>query len=167
MVNISKRVPTLAMFILVSVKARYPDFDYKDVLTEKGLGILEKVTNRCQGPGFGRPGPTGLTGPEALIKDWDRKSYVDEYFKMDETGHDRFKGPALVINGDQEQPWTLKNDPAAAKRMCGQGQDVQFTMIPGARHFSVLNQSLEVQLKWFANRFADKEIPNNCATAFK
>ena len=85
---------------------------------------------------------------------------------MDETGQDKFKGPALVINGDQENPWTLKNDPAAAKRMCEQGADVLLKIIPGANHGSLLFRAIEDQMKWIADRFAGKEIPSNCETAF-
>jgi hypothetical protein len=61
----------------------------------------------------------------------------------------------------------MKNDPAVAKRMFQQGQDVQFTMIPGGNHFNLLHKSLEVQMKWIADRFAGREIPNNCETILK
>jgi len=167
MLFISKMAPQLAFFICISVKARYPDFDYADVLTDKGLEFFEKVKGRCQGPGFGRPNPPPLKGSEVLKKDWDRNPYIDKYFKMDESGQERFKGPALVVIGDMETPHTMKNDPAEAKRMCQQGQDVQFTMIPGGNHFNLLHKSLEVQMKWIADRFAGREIPNNCETLLK
>ena len=164
MVFISKMAPQLAFFVCISVKARYPDFDYADVITEKGLELFEQVKGRCQGPGFGRPGPSPLKGSEALKKDWDRNSYIDKYFKMDESEQEKFRGPALVVIGDMETPHTMKNDPAVAKRMCQQGQDVQFTMIPGGNHFNLLHKSFDVQMKWIADRFAGRKIPNNCET---
>jgi pimeloyl-ACP methyl ester carboxylesterase len=164
MLFISKMAPQLAFFICISVKARYPDFDYADVLTDKGLALFEQVKGRCQGPGFGRPNPSPLKGSEALKKDWDRNPYIDKYFKMDESGQERYRGPALVLIGDMETPHTMKNDPAVAKKMCQQGQDVQFTMIPGGNHFNLLHKSLEAQMKWIADRFAGRKIPNNCET---
>lgn len=167
MVNISKDNPVLAIFICISVKELYPGFEYSDVLTDKGLMLLEQVKTRCQGPGFGRPERSSIKGSEALKKDWDLNPYIDKYFKMDETGQERYKGPALVLVGENEEPWTLKNDPAAAKNMCKQGVDVLFKIVPDANHGSLLGRSIEDQTKWIADRFAGKEIPSNCETAFK
>jgi hypothetical protein len=167
MVFISKNNPVLAIFICISVKELYPAFEYKDVLTEKGLELFEQVKSRCQGPGFGRPERSSIIGSEALKKDWDLNPYIDKYFKMDETGQERYKGPALVLIGENEKPYTLKNDPAVTQRMCQQGMDVLLKIIPGANHGSLLFRAIEDQTKWIADRFAGKEIPSNCETALR
>jgi acetyl esterase/lipase len=167
MVFISRNNPVLAFFICISVKARYPDFDYADVITDKGLELFEQVKTRCSGPGFGRPKPSPIKGPEALKKDWHLNPYIDKYFKMDESGQERYKGPALVLIGEKETPHTMKNDPAVAKRMCQQGADVLLKIIPDARHGSLLGKSIKDQMKWIADRFAGREIANNCETLGK
>lgn len=167
MVNIAKTAPQLAFFILHSVKSRYPEFDYADVVTEKGLVLFEQVKTRCQGPGFGRPGPSPLTGAEALKEDWDLNPYVDRYFKMDESNQERYKGPALVLIGENEKDYTLKNDPAVAKRMCEQGVDVLFRIIPDADHVSLLGKSIDEQVGWIADRFAGREVISNCESLLK
>jgi acetyl esterase/lipase len=167
MVFISRMAPQLAFFICISVKARYPDFDYTDVLTDKGLELFEQVKARCQGPGFGRPRPSPIKGSEALKKDWDLNPYIDKYFKMDESGQERYRGPALVLIGDNETPHTMKNDPAVAKSMCQQGVDVLLKIIPDARHGTLFGKSMKDQMKWIADRFAGKEIPSNCETAYR
>jgi acetyl esterase/lipase len=167
MVFISKMAPQLGFFICISVKARYPDFDYADVITDKGLELFEQVKTKCQGPGFGRPKPPPIKGTEALKKDWHLNPYIDKYFKMDESGQEKYKGPALVLIGEKETPHTLKNDPAVAKRMCRQGQDVLFKIIPDANHFNLLGKTMEDQLNWVADRFAGKEIPSSCETILK
>ena len=84
---------------------------------------------------------------------------------MDESGQERYKGPALVLIGEKETPHTMKNDPAMAKLMCQQGADVLLKIIPDARHGSLLGKSIKDQMKWIADRFAGKEIPSNCETA--
>ena len=167
MVFISKDNPVLAFFICVSVKARYPAFEYTDVLTDKGLELFEQVKSKCQGPGFGPPGPSPIKGSEALKKDWDLNPYIDKYFKMDESGQERYKGPALVLIGEMETPHTMKNDPAVAKRMCQQEVDVLLKIISGANHVSLLGLAIEDQTKWIADRFAGKEYPCNCETILK
>jgi hypothetical protein len=167
MVSIAKMDPPLAIFICISVKSHYPAFEYRDVLTPKGLKLFEKVRSRCQGPGFGPPGPSPIKGSEALKKDWDLNPYIDKYFKMDETGQERYKGPALVLIGENEKPYTLTNDPAVAQRMCQQGVDVLLKIIPDANHFTLLGQAIDDQKKWIADRFAGRETPNNCEKIFK
>ncbi len=167
MIFISKMAPQLAFFIIISVKARYPDFDYADVLTDKGLELFEQEKARCQGPGFGPPEPSPLKGSEALKKDWDRNPYIDKYFKMDESGQEKYRGPALVLIGDKETPHTMKNDPAVAKRMCQQGVDVLLKIIPDAEHVTLLGKSIKEQVDWIADRFAGREIPSDCETILK
>ena len=164
MVFISKKAPQLGFFICLSVKERDPDFDYSDVMTPKGLELFEQVKTRCQGPGFGRPAPPPIKGTEALKRDWDRNPHIDKYFKMDETGQEKYKGPALVIIGENETPHTMKNDPEMAKRLYQQGQDVVLTIIPYANHFNVLRRSIDVQLDWIADRFAGKKIISSFET---
>ena len=167
MLSIARKDPQLAIFICISVKARYPDFDYSDVLTDKGLEFYEQVRTRCQGPGFGPPGPSPVKGSEAFKKDWDLNPYIDKYFKMDESGRERYKGPALVLVGEKEESHTLKNDPAVAQRMCQQGVQVILKIIPDANHVSLLGLAIEDQTKWIADRFAGLEIPSNCDTIIK
>lgn len=162
MVSIARKDPQLAIFICISAKGLYPAFEYRDVLTDKGMDLFEQVKSRCQGPGFGPPGPSPLTGAEALKKGWDRNTHVDKYFQMDETGEESYKGPALVLVGEKEEPHTLKNDPAVGRQMCKQGVDVVLKIIPDANHFSLLGLAIEDQKEWIAGRFASEEVPSNC-----
>jgi acetyl esterase/lipase len=164
MVSIAKTEPQLAFFVCMSVKARFPAFNYTDVITEAGMKLFQQVKTRCQGPGFGRPSPSPLQGSEALIKDWDLNPYIDKYFKIDETGLENYKGPALVLIGENEKPYTMKNDPAVAKRMCEQGVDVQLVIIPDANHVSLLGKSMDQQMKWIESRFAGRKPASTCKT---
>lgn len=154
----------LAIYLGLAVEARYPAFNCADILTAKGLELFEEVKANCQGPGIGKPTRPPLQGSQVLKEDWYRNPYVDRYFKLDESGNEKYKGPLLVINGDQEPPRTLENDIQAAKRMCEQGVDLQLGIIPGADHFSLLNASIEEQMEWIADRFSGKEIASNCRT---
>ncbi len=73
-----------------------------------------------------------------------------------------------MINGEKEPPPNLANDIEATKRMCQQqGLKVQFKLIPGANHFTLLGASIKEQMDWIADRFAGKEIPSNCETILK
>lgn len=161
MVGITKRDPSLAVLLCVSVKNRFPEFDFNTVFTEKGIEFVEQIKVRCQGPGFGRPEPHGLQPVAILKEDWDQVPYVDDYFKLDETETKHHRGPALIVIGENEETWTLKNDREKAKLICEQGQAVQLSMIPGGNHFNLLDKSIDVQLDWFSKRFSGVS-PSNC-----
>jgi hypothetical protein len=168
MVVLSKEAPFLAIYISEAVKTRYPDFNHADILTVKGLEVLERVKAECKmGPGATMyTGPT-LKGSDILKENWELNPYIDKYFKLDETKQEKHKGPILVIEEEKGSPPIIANDIEAAKHMCEQGVEVQLNIIPGTTHNTVLAASIEDQLKWIADRFAGKEIPSNCETAFR
>ncbi|MFC1862480.1 alpha/beta fold hydrolase [Thermodesulfobacteriota bacterium] len=157
----------LALYFGEAVKARYPDFEHADILTKKGLGLLEEVRINCQGPGVVRPSIPKVQGSQVLKKDWHLNPYIDKYFRLDESGKEKYKGPVLVINGEKEPPTTLANDIEAVIRMCEQGVDLQLKIIPGADHFTLLDASIEDQMDWIADRFAGKEATSNCESILK
>ena len=167
MVVLSKEAAFLAIYLTEAVKAHYPAFNQAEILTERGLELLETLKSACSGPGTPIPEEPPVKGSELLIENWERNPYIDKYFKLDETKQEKYRGPVLVISGEEEPPPTLANDIEAAKRMCEQGVDVQFIMIPKADHFTLLNASIKEQLDWIADRFAGREIPNNCETIGK
>jgi len=167
MVVLSKEAAYLAIYIAEAVKARYPAFNQNEILKEKGLELLETLKEACSGPGTPIPREPPAKGSDLLVENWQLNPFIDEYFKLDETNQEKYEGPVLVINGEEEPPQTLSNDIEAAKQMCEQGVDVQLNIIKGANHFTVLRASIKEQLTWIADRFAGREIPNNCETILK
>jgi len=165
MVVLSKMSPFLALFISEPVIARYPDFNPSDILTAKGLEVLELANTICVGPGVGRPPGPPLKASEVLKENWDINPYINQYFKLDETKQEKYKGPVLVFNGENEPPLLLANDIEATKRMCQQGGlTVEFSLIAGANHITVLTASFKQQMAWVAERFAGTQAPSNCET---
>ena len=164
MVVLSKEAAFLAICLTEAVKARYPVFDHAEILTEKGLELLDKLKTACSGPGTPLPTEPPIKGSEILLENWELNPHIDKYFKMDESGQEKYKGPVLVINGENEPPLVKANDIEAAKRMSEQGVDVQLKIIPGANHFTLLVDSIKEQMEWIADRFAGRETPNNYNT---
>lgn len=167
MVVLSEEAAYLAIYIAEAVKARYPAFNQSEILKEKGLELLETLKTACSGPGTPLPKEPPIRVSEVLVEDWHLNPYIDKYFKLDETKQEKYRGPVLVINGEEEPARTLSNDIEATKHMCEQGVDVQLNIIKEANHFTVLRASIKEQLAWIADRFAGREIPNNCETVLK
>ena len=164
---LSKEAGYLAINITETVKARYSGFNQAEILTERGQELLEKLKRTCTGPGTPRPKEPPVKGSEILLDKWELDPYIEKYFKQDETGQEKYKGPVLVINGEKEPPPTLANDIEAAKRMCDQGVDVQLIIVPDADHFTLPVDSINEQMEWISDRFAGREIPSNCENIFK
>ena len=164
---LSKEAAYLAIHLTEAVRARYPVFNQEEILTVRGLELLEKLKTACTGPGTPIPKEPPVKGSEILMENWELNPYIDQYFKLDETRQEKYKGPVLVINGEKEPPPTLANDIEAAKRMCEQGVDVQLKIIPDANHFTLLVASIKDQMEWIADRFTGKEIPSNCESILK
>ena len=167
MVVLSKEAAFLAIYLTEAVKARYPDFDHVEILTERGLELFDKLRTACSGPGTPRPTEPPIEGSEILVENWENNPYITKYFKMDESGQEKYRGPVLVINGENEPPLVKANDIEAAKRMCEQGVDVQLKIIRGANHFTLLVDSINEQMKWISDRFAGRKISNNCKAILK
>jgi pimeloyl-ACP methyl ester carboxylesterase len=167
MVVLSKEAGHLAVFMSEAVNARYPVFNQTEILTEKGLEVLETLRTACSGPGTPIPKEPPIKGTEIYIENWELNPYIEKYFKLDETKQEKYKGPVLVINGENEPPPVMKNDIEAAKRMREQGVDVQLEIIADANHFTLLRASVKEQMAWISDRFAGREIPNNCDTFLK
>jgi hypothetical protein len=164
MVFLSEVAPMLAVNIIESVKARYADFNPADILTNKGLEFAEEVKSNCSGPGSPRPMAPQPKGSEVLQDGWDTNAYVDKYFKSGEIYPEKYKGPALVFNGNKEHPPILANDLEATRRLCQQGVKLQFELLADSNHITVLGASIQGQMDWVAGRFAGSEVPENCKT---
>jgi pimeloyl-ACP methyl ester carboxylesterase len=154
MVVLSKEAAYLAIYLAEAVKARYPIFNHVDILTDKGLELLEILKTTCSGPGTPLPTEPPIKGSEILKENWQLNPQIDKYFKLDESGQEKYKGPVLVINGENEPPLVKANDIETAKRMSEQGVDVQVKIISGANHFTLLVDSIKEQMEWIADRFA-------------
>lgn len=159
---LSKEAGFLAILITEAVRSRYPGFNQAEILTDKGLELLETLKTACSGPGTPIPKEPPIKGSEILVENWELNPYIDKYFKQDESRQEKYKGPILVINGEKEPPPVLANDIEAAKRMCEQGVDVQIEIVPDANHFTLLVDSIKEQMEWIADRFAGKDCPCNC-----
>ncbi len=76
MVVLSKEAPFLALYINEAVKARYPDFNQADILTVKGLEVLERAKTECKRPGVSMPKGPPLKGSEILKENWELNPYI-------------------------------------------------------------------------------------------
>jgi len=163
MVVLSETAPWLAIYIAQVVGTHEPAFNPADILTEEGQAILELAKTECEVGGI--PTYTSMKGTEALKENWDLTPFINQYFSLEESKQEKYKGPVLAINGENEFPLILVNDQEVTKQMCQQKDlEVQYELIPDTNHWTVLNATLEKQMSWIADRFSGRAAPSNCET---
>lgn len=140
----------LALFY--GIKTVYPQFEIKDVLTERGLAAFARVDQSCEGV---------HAVPDAVKPNWSKNEFVNQYFGRNRPGQKPAYGGLLVI-ATVPQAGT-SNDPTLAviSRMCQQRDRVQFESYgdPG----SIVGDSAREQIEWMQGRFAGRQAPSNCS----
>jgi len=150
----------LVAFWVYGVKAVYPEFDLKDILTSKALAVYNaSIEDGCSAASGAF---AALSTDEIFLPNWKNNKYVQQFFQRDQPGKKTVYGPLLLVGGDAD---ILFTDTASRKifhRLCNAGARVQRNVYPGLGHDPVVYGSLRDQLDWIAARFAGEPAPSNC-----
>jgi len=146
-------------FLAYSVKTVYPDFDVRDMLTEKGLAAYQQINQSC-----GSVGSSGAQGPasEPLKQNWKNSKFVEEFFERNSLGRAPAYGPLLVISDDGDPGTEPSISAQAVARMCKQGDRIQFNSFSSSQPGLVIGDSVREQMSWIEARFSGRPAPTNC-----
>ena len=147
---------TLA-FLAYGIKTVYPQFEVRDMLTEKVLPAYNHVADDCSSD---TPGPE-LPAAQMLKPDWQNDKYVKQYVARNTLGEKPSYAPLLIIAGEPNpaQPTTTTQ---VVSRMCKQGDRIQFEQYPDPDASSLIGTSVSAQIAWLRARFANGPAPTNC-----
>lgn len=152
----------LVAFWIYGVKAVYPEFQPKDVLTEKALNVFEtSVEDGCSAASGAF---AALPTDEILLPDWNRNKFIEKFLERNQPGSQPIFGPILIVGGGDDILFTEAAGRKIVQRMCAAGGHVQRKVYPGLGHDAVVFGSLKDQLDWIAARFAGKAAPNECSS---
>jgi pimeloyl-ACP methyl ester carboxylesterase len=150
----------LVAFWIYGVKTVYPDFQPKDVLTEKGLAIyVMSVEDGCSAASGAF---AALSTDELLRPDWSRNLYIRKFLQRNRPGSRATYGPLLLVGGGNDVLFTESAGQKIARRLCAAGARLQRKTYPGLGHDPLVYGSLKDQMDWIADRFAGKPAPNDC-----
>ena len=148
---------TLAL-LAYGIKTVYPDFDVRDMLTEKAIPAYHEVSDSCDSLSDSSQHPAS----EMLKQDWKNNKFVEEFFSRNMLGQKPAYGPLLVI-GDDEDPAVPPSATAqVVTRMCKQGDAIQFDKFFDPQPGLVLGDSVRDQMAWIEARFAGRPASTNC-----
>jgi len=154
------------LFVAYGIKARFPQFDVADMLTEPALSQYPAMTtDGCWFYG-NATGHSHLLGTSAVKPHFEDNPWVRKFEQMDFFGH-RPQRPLLVLAGSGDESVPLPSIQPIVVKACRLGYPLRFRVFPGLDHGPVMDKSTPDQLRWIRARFAGKPESDNCATVIK
>lgn len=145
------------LFVAYGVKTVFPEFEVKDILTQSGLALYQKLDQDCAGPAS--PEKSTL---EMMKPNWQHNRFVEQYFGRNTIGEKPAHGPFLVISSETSSRTAGSGTEQVIRRMCQQGDRVQLETYANADPGNVIGESVRDQMAWIQGRFANRPAPGNC-----
>ena len=144
------------LLVVYGVKTVFPELELKDVLTPSGLALYQKLEQDCA-----EPAPQAKSAGELLKPNWQNNRSVEQYFSRNTTGEKPAHGPFLVIASEANSR-TGSGTEQVVRRMCQQGDRVEFEKYSNPDPGNVIGESVRDQMAWIQGRFAGRPAPGNC-----
>ena len=140
------------------IKTVYPDFDIRDMLTEKAIPAYHQANPSCGS----LPDSSQFPASAMLKQNWKNNKFVEEFLGRNRLGQKPAYGPLLVIidDGDPALPSSMTTQ--VVTRMCKQGDHIQFDKFSDPQPGLVIGDSVRDQIAWIEARFAGRPASNNC-----
>jgi hypothetical protein len=142
--------------VVYGVKTVFPEFEVKDVLTPSGLALYQKLDEDCA-----EPVSQEKSAGELLKPNWQNNRYAEQYFSRNTIGEKPAQGPFLVIASEANSR-SGSGTEQVIRRMCQQGDRVQFEKYSNPDPGNVVGESVRDQMAWIQGRFAGRPAPGNC-----
>jgi pimeloyl-ACP methyl ester carboxylesterase len=149
-------------FWIYGVKSLYPEFDPKDVLTDKAHAIY--TTSVEDGCSAASGAFAAIPTREVLRPGWRTNEYIQRFLERNRPGSQPTYGPFFLVSGDDDVLFTQSAGRKIVGRICAAGGHVQRKVYPRLGHDPVVYGSLKDQMDWIAARFAGQPAPNDCST---
>jgi len=150
-------IPLLVIMLVPALQQRFHDFGPEDVLTPKGVQILQtyRALNGCNTLLFQLP-----CAHDTLRSDWQTNSHIQEYQKTAFTGGKQIRGPLLVMHGDSDSIVTMKSVTEAVHataEVCP-AVHIAYHVLPNVSHVPGMFAGQPIWMDWIAARFAREPL---------
>jgi alpha-beta hydrolase superfamily lysophospholipase len=144
---------------LPGIQAYFPDLKYRDFLAQDAMEQLPVLANGCFDVWSAAAGVQDAYQPDALVPGspwWTAMSAVDDFAPKGSMPFAIFQGTADTTTPPE---LTLRERTA----LCKAGNAVDYHAFEGLDHTGVVPEAAQRLPAWFADRFAGKPAPDNCA----
>lgn len=143
------------------IKASYPSFDVKRMLTPPVLARYQDVTTKgCWYYAYAALKEIGEQ--RAVEPGWDQASEVRRYNHDSRSANKPIRGPLMVLAGDDDPSVAIANIAAGVKDACKLGLAIEYVHHPGLDHDQLMQKTTPEQLVWARDRLAAKPWQGNC-----
>jgi hypothetical protein len=147
------------LFLAYGIRTVYPEFDLREVLTDKALALYPRVEQACGEPGA----ESKLSWADLLKPDWASNKFVRQYFSRNTQGRRPAQGPILIIASELDSHIPISRTAQVITQMCKQGDRIQFEQYPQSDTERVFGDSVREQIAWIQARFAGERATSNCS----
>jgi pimeloyl-ACP methyl ester carboxylesterase len=145
-----------------SIKASDPGFDYAEMLLPPLLLEMPRAEVTCDIELFQYFHNTYKKGVFGLRRDFLSNASVAAWIRRNEPAQGPSSGPILLVQGTNDQFLPVEVTQSLARRLCSNGDAVNYLLFNGADHDAVLHQAYDVVLAWLRDRFAGHPAISNC-----
>jgi Secretory lipase len=146
------------LFLAYGIKTVYPQFEVKDVLTQKGLQLYQQIDQSCADPGIAKE----LSAADIVKPGWQSNKFVEDYFRRNKLGEKRAFRPLLILSGESDLGIPIATTAQIVARMCKQKDQIQFQRYPELDSARVMGESASEQITWIHARFTGGPVSSNC-----
>ena len=147
---------TSALQLAYGVKSIFPKFEVKEILTDPGLSLYEKMGQTCD------ENSQKIEPETFLTPNWRNNPLVRQYFSRNRLGLTPAAGPLFVASSADDLSIKVTNRIVA--QLCKQGDRVQFQKYPEYDPGRVIGDSVTDQMNWIQARFVGRVTPSDCPT---
>ncbi len=148
-------------FTAFGIKASYPSFDIKRMLTPPVLARYQDVTTK--GCWYYAYAALKEIGAQRAVKPgWNRAPELHRYNRDSRSANKPIRGPLLVLAGDDDKSVAIANIAAGVKEACSLGLPIEYVHRPGLDHDPLMQETTPEQLAWVRDRLDGKPWASNC-----
>jgi hypothetical protein len=129
----------LPLFLAYGIKTVYPQFEVKDMLSDKAPPLYQRIRQVCS-----ETEAVQNASAAAMLKpNWESNQFVQKYFSRNRLGLQPANAPLLVIVSEADR--SIAETTKIIARLCKQGDRVQFEKYPEDDPGRVIGDSVAVQ----------------------
>jgi hypothetical protein len=147
----------LPLYLAYGVKTVFPEFNVDEILTDNALPLYEQIGKNCGEAGRRQR----LPAAEMFKANWESNPYVQKYFKRNQLGRQPGDTSVLVVSSADDP--SVVETKKIVRRLCSQGNRVQFQKYPESDSGMVIGDSARDQMAWIQARFANRQVANDCS----
>ena len=149
-------------YVLQSFASNHPAIDLKTILTPQALAHLPQTRRNC----ITKTVSEGYWATAIPKDQFVARADLSAVLKVAATNEPdslRIAAPTLVVQGTADDTVLPPRTDSVVRSLCKNGNNLQYTVYPGATHETIVTQAAAQIRSWVDARFAGTKMESNCS----